>query len=521
MSGAKTYRGEPAVEEPKASLAPTGMDRTGDEPPHDLKRKTARGALMSVVGQGASFFLRTGSMVVIARLVTPEQFGMVGMVTAVTGFLALFRDAGLSTATVQRASITHEQTSTLFWINVAVGGFLAALCVAMAPVLSAFYREPRLLAVTMAMGLGFLFYGVSAQHRALLQREMRFGVLALVEIVALVASAGAGIAMALAGMGYWALVGMATVLPAVSAVGTWAASGWTPGLPHRGCGVRSMLHYGGVLTLNGFVVYLVYNADKILLGRIWGAKELGIYGRAYQLINLPTESLNTVIGSVMFPALSRVQQDPARLRNYFLKGYGMFLALVIPITVACGLFATDIVLVLLGPQWTSAIPVFRLLTPTILAFALINPLAWLMQATGHATRSLKIAFFIAPVVVTGYVIGLPHGPEGVALGFSVAMMLLVAPIVHWAKLGTLVTWKDVLRTGMHPLFSIVLGAVAALAVNWLMRDVNQALLRLTTVVAVLFGTYGGVLLFGLGQKHVYLDLLQASGAWPKTRVQTL
>lgn len=509
------------MEKPKVTLEEGYLDVGRGAPSHGLKQKTARGALMSVVGQGAGFILRTGSMVVIARLVTPEQFGLVGMVTAVTGFMSLFRDIGLSMATVQRASITHEQTSTLFWINVAVGAILAVLSVAIAPVLSAFYREPRLLWVTMAIGLGFLFYGVSAQHRALLQRDMRFGALALIEILALVVSIGLGIVMAVAGMGYWALVAMATVLPAVSAVGAWVASGWKPGRPYRGCGVRSMLHYGGVITLNSLVVYLVYNTDKILLGRIWGAKDLGIYGRGYQLINLPTESLNSVIGSVMFPALSRVQTDPARLRNYFLKGYGMFLALVMPITVACGLFADDIVIVLLGRQWTSAVPVFRLLTPTILAFALINPMAWLMTATGRATRSLKIAFLIAPVVVTGYVIGLPNGPEGVALGFSVAMMLLVAPVVQWAKHGTSITAMDMLRTGLHPLFSVLLGAAAAFGVGWLMRDVNPPLLRLTTVSVVLFGTYGVVLLFGLGQKQVYLDLLRASGVWQKVRVETV
>jgi len=475
---------------------------------------------MSVLGQAASFLLRTGSMVVIARLVTPEEFGIVGMVTAVTGFLGLFRDVGLSMATVQRESITHAQTSTLFWINVAVGGILTALCVAIAPILTVFYREPRLLWVTIATGLGFLFYGVSAQHRALLQREMRFGALALVEILALVASIGTGIGMAFAGMGYWALVAMATILPAVAAVGTWVASGWVPGRPQRGAGVRSMLHYGGVITLNSLVVYFVYNADKILLGRIWGAKELGIYGRGYQLINLPTESLNSVIGSVMFPALSRVQNDPARLRNYFLKGYGLFLALVLPITAACGLFAEDIVLVLLGRQWTSAVPVFRFLAPTILAFALINPLAWLMQATGRATRSLKIAFLIAPVVFTSYVIGLSDGPTGVALGFSVAMLVLVAPVVQWAKRDTLITSMDMLRTAMHPLFSVVLGASAAMTVGWLMREVKPPLFRLTTVAVVLFGTYGVVLLFVLGQKHVYLDVLRASGLWRKPRAET-
>ena len=173
------------------------------------------------------------------------------------------------------------------------------------------------------------------------------------------------------------------------------------------------------ITLNGLVVYLAYNADKVMLGRFWGAEVLGLYGRAYQLISLPTDNLNSTIGWVMFPALSRVQDDPNRLRSYFLKGYGIFLAIVIPVTVACGLFAQEIVLVLLGAQWHESVPVFRLLTPTILAFAFINPLGCLMQASGRAMRSLKISFVIAPVVILGYLLGLPYGPKGVALGLFV------------------------------------------------------------------------------------------------------
>ena len=452
-------------------------------------------------------------MVVLARLVTPEAFGLVGMVTAFTGFLALFRDVGLSMATVQSATITHAQTSTLFWVNVAAGGVLTLLSLALAPFLTAFYHEPRLFWITVSFGVGFLFYGLQAQHRALLQRHLRFGRLVLVETSALVVSIIAAVLMALAGWSYWAVVVMSVGVPVVSAVGMWLAERWVPGLPQRGSGVRSMLHYGGVITLNSFVVYLVYNTEKILLGRLWGAKELGIYGRGYQLINLPTENLNSVMGGVMFPALSRVQQDPARLRNYFLKGYGFFLSLVMPVTIACGLFAEDIVQVLLGPQWTRVIPVFRLLAPTILDFALINPMACLMTASGRAVRSLNISFLIAPIVITGYLIGLSSGAEGVALGFSAAMIILVIPVILWAKHGTTITGRDILQTMLAPFLASVVGAAAAWSLSRYMINLEPAIVRLSLVTFCLFGVYGLVLLFGLGKWPVYLDLLKTSGLW--------
>jgi O-antigen/teichoic acid export membrane protein len=482
--------------------------------PRDLKGKTARGALVSILGQGASFILRTGSMVVLARLLTPNDFGLVAMVTACTGFLGLFRDAGLSMATVQRAAITRAQTSTLFWINLAVGALLAALSAAIAPILVRFYHEPRLVWITIVIGTSFILNGATAQHRAILQRSMRFAALTAIDVVSLFASIAVGIGMALAGLGYWALVGMTVAQPAVSLIGVWAVARWVPGRPQRGTGVGSMLRYGGMVTLNGFVVYLAYNADKVLLGRFWGAATLGIYGRAYQLVSLPNDSLNSTVALVAFPALSRLQNDPDRLKSYFLKGYGLFLSLVMPITVACALFANDIIPVFLGPKWGEAIPVFRLLAPTILTFAFINPFGWLLLSTGQAKRSLQIAFLIAPVVVLGYVAGLSHGPEGVATGFSFATVLLIVPVILWATRGTSITPADVMKVILRPLLSILLGVVAALASWNFVLHVNPPLLRLVVANTILFGVYILALWFVMGQKAVYLSLFEEIGIWP-------
>jgi len=308
---------------------PAQTDAVPQDHAHDLKGKTVRGALASGAAQAAGFVLRTASMVIMARLLFPADFGLFGMVLAFTGFLALFRDFGLSMASVTRVSVTEDQLSTLFWLNVLVGGILAVLCVAAAPLLVRFYAEPRLLSITAAVGGGFLFIGAGAQHRAILQRGMRFGALALIDTVALVIGITAGIGMALLGVGYWALVVM-TVSPQIaSAAGAWLATRWIPGRPKRNTGVRSMLWYGGSITFNGVIVYMAYNADKVLLGRFWGAEALGIYGRAYQLINLPIDNLTSTVSQVVFPALARLQNDPARLRSYFVQGYSFFFALVI------------------------------------------------------------------------------------------------------------------------------------------------------------------------------------------------
>ena len=509
---------EPAAALPLAAVQPNaeagdGVD--GKTPAAaNLKQMTARGGLVSLTAQAARLALRLGSLMILSRLLDKQDFGLVGMVNAFTGFLGLFKDAGLSMASVQSASLSNAQMSMLFWVNLTIGGILAVATALLAPALALFYGEPRLFWVAIVLSLGFVFSGAAAQHQAILTRQMRFAALNIIEIISLIASIVLGIGMALAGLGYWALVASAVSQSIISAIGQWFTTAWIPGPPKRGAKVRPMLKYGGTLTLNTVVVYLAYNTEKVLLGRFLGAETLGLYGRAYQLINLPTDNLNSTIGSVAFPALCRIQNEPQRLRNYFLKGYKLFLSLVMPITVGCALFAEDIIHVAMGPKWGEAAVIFRLLAPTILVFALINPLAWLMLAIGHAGRSFRISLLIAPVVILGYLIGLPHGARGVAAGFSAAMLLLALPVILWAKHGTLITMSDIWKALLIPFASAIAGAAVALALSGAVTQLSNTFLRLIVECSILFGIYLLMLIFVMKQGSIYLGLLRETGLWP-------
>ena len=474
----------------------------------DLKEKTIRGGAARMIAQAANFVFRIGSLMVMARLLGPQDFGLVGMVTAFTGVLNLFRDFGLSTATVQRDEVTEEQLSTLFWINVVVGAVLAVLAVVMAPLVVRLYHEPRLLGITMILASGFLFNALGVQHSALLQRHLRFTALSVINVAALVVSTIVAMSMAKFGYGYWALVAMTVTLPFTSTIGVWIAAAWMPGMPRRGVGIRSMMRFGGTLTLNGLVVYIAYNMEKVLLGRFWGAEAIGLYGRAYQLINIPTDNLNQSVGEVAFSALSRVQNDPPRFKSYFLKGYSLVLAMTIPITIMCAFFADDLILVLLGPKWSSAAVIFRLLAPTILIFAMINPLAWLMFALGLVGRSLRIALVLAPIVITGYLAGLRYGPKGVAFGYSVVMTLWVIPHIAWCVKDTVVSLRDILVTVRRPLFSGLVGAAVAFGVHYVCVALMPALPRIIIAGVVLLAVYVAMLFYAMGQKAFYLDILR-------------
>jgi len=472
----------------------------------DLKSRTLRGGFAKGGALGANFVLRMTSVMILARLLEPKDFGLLGMVTAFTGVLSLLRDFGLSAAAIQIATLSEEQSSTLFWINVLAGAMLTGAAMISAPIISGFYREPRLLLITMAVAVSFLLNGAGVQHSAILQRQMRFGALAIIDVTALVVSTVVAICAAMAGYGYWSLVVMTICVPFVTTCGLWVCARWIPGRPRKGIGIRSLMRFGGAVTLNSFVVYLASNFDKVLLGRFWGSEALGIYGRAYQLIRIPTDTMNSGVGEVAFAALSRLQDDPGRLKSYFLKGYALVLACTLPLTVACGFFANDLIVVLLGAKWKEAIPIFRWLAPTILAFAIANPLGWLLSALGLVDRGLKIALVIAPLMIASYFIGLPYGPKGVALAYSAVMTLWIIPAILWCVHGTIFSFWDIARVISRPLGSVIPAVALAEGVNIFLGSVLTSLPRLILECAVLFLTYACMLLFVAGEKSLYLEL---------------
>jgi len=445
---------------------------------------------------------------VLARLLGPKEFGLVGMVTAFTGVLTLFRDFGLSSAAIQRATVTEDQLSTLFWINIVVGAALALVAVLLAPAIVAFYHEPRLLRVTMVLAAAFLFNAAGVQHGVLLQRQMRFTVLAVINTVSLIVGTVIAIGGAMAGYGYWALVAMSVAIPLTNTAGCWLVVGWIPGLPHRRAGIRSMVRFGGTITLNSLVAYVASNFEKVLLGRFWGVDALGLYGRAYQLINIPTDNLNQAAGEVAFSALSRLQNDPGRLKSYFLKGYSIVLGLTIPITVACALFADDIIRVVLGAKWSAAAPIFRLLAPTIVAFAIANPLFWLLSSLGLVGRSLKMGLVIAPIMILSYVIALPYGPKAVAFAYSTVMVLWVIPLIAWTTHGTVISFRDILLVVSRPLASSIGAAALAFGVRSVYGQLLPVLPRLVLENSVLLVAFAVILLFVTGEKSLYLTLLR-------------
>jgi PST family polysaccharide transporter len=269
-----------------------------------------------------------------------------------------------------------------------------------------------------------------------------------------------------------------------------------------------MLRFGGLATCNSFVVFLSWNLEKILLGHFWGTEALGLYGRAYQLVSLPIQQLNSAVSTVAFPALSRMQHDAKRFSNSFLRAYSMLISLTVPVAIVCALFAEEIIAIVLGPKWMAAAPIFRALSPLAVVFTMGNPLSWLITSTGRIGRALAVRTATAPLMILGIILGLSHGPTGVALSYSLTMTVLLIPVAACFKHGTGVTWMDLWVAAKPAALSGLPAAAAGLIVRLALGGRLPLIPYLLVGIGTVMGIYALILLIVMNQKHVYLDLLR-------------
>jgi len=387
-------------------------------------KESLRGGGVMMAAQAFRFLVQTASTMLFARLLTPHDFGYIAMVTAVTGFVTLIQDANLSTVTVQRSEISNEQVSTLFWINVVLSVVVMLAVMALAPAIAWFYHEPRLVWITLAVAVSFVFGGLSVQHQALLKRNRQFKRLATADVIGMAAGFGVGAFMARSGYGYWALVGATFGSAVTSCAMTWIVCSWRPEKPVRASGLRSMMEFGGKLTGFQVLTYFTRNFDNIVIGRVLGSVALGIYSKAYALLALPINQINTPLSSVVIPALSRLQNRPEEYATFFLRALRTLSFFTVPLVVFSSIFAHDVVLVLLGPRWLRAAVIFQLLAPAALVGAVNVAPGWLCVSLDKSRQQLIYGMISAPVCVVAFLIGVHWGAEGVAAGFSLTYTFL-------------------------------------------------------------------------------------------------
>jgi PST family polysaccharide transporter len=431
----------------------------------DLKARSVRGGVAALGAQAGKLLLQIAATVVLARLLTPRDYGLIAMAAVVTGFLGLFQDMGLSVATIQRERITHREVTALFWLNAAIGLGIALGAVALAPAVAWFFGEPRLGPVVAALALAFLLGGVSVQHQALLRRQMRFGRIALVETAAMLAGTAAGIGAAAAGLRYWSLVVMQLVTSAATLLLSVLLCPWLPGRPRRGADVKGLLGFGAHLAGSSVVNYLGKSVDAALLGWRWGPTPVGLFGNARRLMQLPITQLHAPVMQVALPALSRIAHDPERYRAAYLRLVDKLLLLAMP-GVACLIATADwFVALLLGPQWTESGRLFAILGIGALVEPLCSTTGWLLISQGRLREMLLAGVCDAALRFALVALALPWGATGVAA--AVVLRLLVTAPLSFLITGSRgpVRTRDIVRTLPAPAAASGAAFAAAAAVR--------------------------------------------------------
>ena len=434
----------------------------------DLKRRSLRSGAVTLSSQGIQFIIQLGSTMILARILSPQDYGINAMAVAITGFAGIFLNLGLSTATIQRTEITHEQVSTLFWINAGIGVFLTLITAAIAPGAAWFYKTPEMLGVMLSLSIIFTISGLCVQHSALLTRRMRFYSLAKIRIISLLSGIIVAVITGSQGFGYWALVFNTLTNVTVHTVGCWLACKWVPGPPSRYAGVGPMIKFGSDLVGFEIINYFSRNLDNILIGRYHGSGPLGLYSKAYQLLMMPITNLRGPISTVALPALSRLQDNPEQYRNYYLKTTSLLAFISMPLVIFLFVCSDRLINLLLGPQWMGASEIFK-----ILAFAaLIQPVAstrgLVLISTGQSRKYLYWGVINAFFTILSFAVGLPWGPKGVATTYASVNYLLLYPSLFYVFNNTPIRINDFFSGTYKQFFaSIIMGFICFFLLDFL------------------------------------------------------
>lgn len=397
----------------------------------DLGTRSLRGGAVTFGAQILKIVFQFAVTIVLARLLNPEAFGLVAMVAVVLIFLETFKDLGLSSATVQRQDITHEQVSTLFWINVGLGVVAALLMAPLAPLLAWFYGEPALIDITLSLSLAFVISGLSTQHLALLRRQMRFSALAGIQMGSEIVAMVAAVLAAYEGAGYWALILQRIVWVICMTIGAWTFCGWRPSRPAGFRHVRDLLGYGSHVTGSNLISLVVRNLDQILIGWYWGATPLGLYDRAYKILLLPINNLNAPLFSVAMPALSRLVGEPERYRRVYLSMVEKLSMMAMPCAALLIAAPDHVVRLLFGPQWMAATPIVAWLGLAALYQPITYTCSWLFMTQDRTREMFRCGMLLSAITATFIVAGLPFGAEGVAASFALSGILIRMPLLFW------------------------------------------------------------------------------------------
>jgi PST family polysaccharide transporter len=406
------------------TVAPAGRPSSG------LGRTAGRGAATTLSGQLIRILVQLTGIVILARLLSPSDYGLIASVTAIIGIGEVFRDFGLSSAAVQAKELSRNQQDNLFWINTLIGLVLTAVAIVCSPLIAALYGDDRLMQLTQVLGFTFLLNGLATQYRAHLNRNFRFMALAGTEIAAQIGGLVVGVVMALTGYGYWALAGQQISQGMLMIVVLLAVTRWLPRWMHRRTEMAGFIKFGSSLAATQLLGYASRNTDSVVIGATLGPGPLGLYNRAFQLLLLPLNQINAPSTRVALPVLSRLHDDAERFARFVILGQTIMLHLVSFILAFACSQAVPVVTIALGQKWLEAAPTFQILSIGGFFQAAAYATYWVFLAKGITKQVLYFALVTRPMLIGFVLLGSLWGVNGVAAGYSLGVGI-IWPLGLW------------------------------------------------------------------------------------------
>ncbi|MEM8947860.1 MAG: lipopolysaccharide biosynthesis protein [Pseudomonadota bacterium] len=415
-------------------------------PTKDLKGRAVRGSTIILGAQAFQMVLQVASVMILARLLAPADFGIVAMVAPVQALAVLIKTIGLGDAVIQRQDLKTSQLNALFWIQLAVCAGLSLTMALLAPAVAWFYDREVLVAITIAYSSVILLGGLGSMHENLLTRRMAFKKVAFVQLTAAVLGFATGIVAAMILQNYWALVLMVIARAAIETVLFWALARWLPGRPRSAEKIGELLRFGGSVAGAKMAHYVANNSTTILLGKVLGEVSLGLYDRANRLLVYPTAQLHKPLQNVGIPLLSRLQDDDQRYRKAFVTILQGLAVIAAPGLVSFVVFSDEVVLLAFGEGWSAVAPIFALLAPVTLSQLINHPLAWLFFTQGRPGEMVAWAWTRSLLLLAAVIAGLPYGLIGVVAAYAGTQLLIVTPAIWiWSTRIGPVRLKDALR----------------------------------------------------------------------------
>ena len=424
-------------------------------PIDNLKGRAVRGTAAVFVSQALHFALTVGTGITLARLLTPEDFGIYAMAFAVTTFLEFAKCGGIVVPVIQSQTLSEDQLDTLFWFSAAAGIGVALVACLAAPAVAHVFGDSRLVPVICALAVTFVLGGLTTQHVALLRRSLRFTRLTACEFSALAAGSGAGIFAATQGAGYWSLVYLAITREVVLLTLVVAATRWRPRWPHQWANIAPLIRFGGLMMVFEVMGYLTFKADNLIVGWYLGAATLGFYDKAYQFLLMPATQITLPLSNVVHATLSRLQDEPERFRSYLERALLLATSLGMPLTAFLFGNAAVIIEQLLGARWLPSLPIFQALAPAAFVMTITASVGWISLALGRARRQLPWTAAATVITLCGFLAGVRWGAVGVAAAFSIVRVGILVPTLRYTCDGTPVRWRALMATAARPAFASI------------------------------------------------------------------